>query len=214
MAISGRVPLLLLLGLVGVVLRPEPSTVLLWLLGVLVLVGIDLAVAPSPATVRLTRREPGTVRLGDPAIAAAIVTVVTFVADPGAQDVETAIQVVPFPGLQAAGPAIAVLQTGDGLELGAQVGRFAAGQGAVSHALVDPVIKLGLALVDVHPGRGGGGHGGAGEHRGGQQRDQKLFHIRYPSLHGAARGVTTMRRDKHLEAETVLSRSLSGVQVR
>ncbi len=67
MAISGRVPLLLLLGLVGVVLRPEASTVLLWLLGVLVLVGIDLALAPGPATVRLTRREPGTVRLGDPA---------------------------------------------------------------------------------------------------------------------------------------------------
>ncbi|WP_028656340.1 DUF58 domain-containing protein [Nocardioides sp. J54] len=69
MAISGRVPLLLLLGLVAVVLRPEGSTVWLWLLGVLLLVGIDLAVAPAPASVTLTRRQPGTVRLGDPATA-------------------------------------------------------------------------------------------------------------------------------------------------
>lgn len=69
MAISGRVPLLLLLGLVAVVLRPEASTVLLWLLGVLVLAGIDLAVAAAPRTVSLARREPGTIRLGDPATA-------------------------------------------------------------------------------------------------------------------------------------------------
>ncbi|HVK27398.1 MAG TPA: DUF58 domain-containing protein, partial [Nocardioides sp.] len=74
MAISGRVPLLLLLGLVAVVLRPEASTVLLWLLGVLVLAGIDLAVAAAPGTISLTRREPGTVRLGDPATAGLRVT--------------------------------------------------------------------------------------------------------------------------------------------
>lgn len=69
MAISGRVPLLLLLGLVAVVLRPEASTVLLWLLGVLVLTGIDLAAAAAPGSITLLRREPGTVRLGDPATA-------------------------------------------------------------------------------------------------------------------------------------------------
>lgn len=69
MAISGRVPLLLLLGLVAVVLRPFPSTVALWLLGVLVLAGIDLLLSPSPRSVAITRRQPGTVRLGDPATA-------------------------------------------------------------------------------------------------------------------------------------------------
>lgn len=69
MVLSGRVPLLLLLGLAAVVLRPQPSTVLLWLLGVLLLVGADLLLTPRPGTVRTSRREPGTVRLGDPATA-------------------------------------------------------------------------------------------------------------------------------------------------
>ena len=67
MVISGRVPLLLLLGVGAVVLRPSASTLLLWLLAVLVLVGIDLVLTPRPGAVSLTRRGPGTVRLGDPA---------------------------------------------------------------------------------------------------------------------------------------------------
>ena len=73
MVISGRVPLLLLLGLVAVVLRPVDSTVWLWLLGVLLLVGLDLALTPAPATATLVRRPPGTVRLGDPATSALVV---------------------------------------------------------------------------------------------------------------------------------------------
>ena len=44
MAITGRVPLLLLLGLVAVLLRPGASTVLLWLLVVAVLVGAEGAI--------------------------------------------------------------------------------------------------------------------------------------------------------------------------
>ncbi|WGX98012.1 DUF58 domain-containing protein [Nocardioides sp. L-11A] len=67
MAISGRVPLLLLLGLVAVVLRPQAGTVWLWLLGVLLLVGLDRLLTPSPALASLTRRAAGSVRLGDPA---------------------------------------------------------------------------------------------------------------------------------------------------
>ena len=69
MVISGRVPLLVLMGLVAVWLRPERGTVLLWLLGVLVLVGIDLLLTPRPSSVRIARRAAGTVRLGDPATA-------------------------------------------------------------------------------------------------------------------------------------------------
>ncbi|WP_370290499.1 DUF58 domain-containing protein [Nocardioides sp.] len=65
MLITGRVPLLLLLGVGAVVLRPEPGTVWLWLLGVLVLVALDAALCPSPRTVRLARRPGGSVRLGD-----------------------------------------------------------------------------------------------------------------------------------------------------
>lgn len=65
-AVSGLVPLLLALGIGATLLRPAASTVLLWLLAVLLLVGLDLLLAPSTA-VGLLRRPAGTVRLGDPA---------------------------------------------------------------------------------------------------------------------------------------------------
>jgi len=64
MAITGRVPLLLLVGLVAVLLRPAGSTVLLWLLVVLVLVGVDLLLAVSPRSLTLERASPGRVRVG------------------------------------------------------------------------------------------------------------------------------------------------------
>jgi uncharacterized protein (DUF58 family) len=64
MAITWRVPLLLLLGLVAVVLRPEVSTAWLWVLAVLVLTGLDLALAASPAVVGLDRLPTGRVRVG------------------------------------------------------------------------------------------------------------------------------------------------------
>jgi uncharacterized protein (DUF58 family) len=64
MSIGGRVPLLLLLGLVPVVLRPEASTVRLWLLVVAVLVVADLLLAPSVRTLAVSRQPVGTVRLG------------------------------------------------------------------------------------------------------------------------------------------------------
>ncbi|WP_435770951.1 DUF58 domain-containing protein [Nocardioides sp. SYSU DS0651] len=67
MAISGRVPLLLLLGVGAVLLRPSASTVALWLLGVLLVVALDLLLTPRPDLVGIARRPPGTVRLGDPA---------------------------------------------------------------------------------------------------------------------------------------------------
>jgi uncharacterized protein (DUF58 family) len=66
MALSGRVPLLLLLGLVPVVLRPTPGTVWLWVLAVLVLTAADWLLAPRPDVLTCTRRPIGTVRLGTP----------------------------------------------------------------------------------------------------------------------------------------------------
>ncbi|HEU5039096.1 MAG TPA: DUF58 domain-containing protein [Nocardioides sp.] len=66
MAISGRVPLLLLLGVVAVVLRPSQGTVWLWVLAVALLVGVDLLLAPSPTVLSMTRPAVGTVRLGHP----------------------------------------------------------------------------------------------------------------------------------------------------
>jgi uncharacterized protein (DUF58 family) len=64
MALSGRVPLLLLLGLLPVVLRPAMGTVWLWLLAVVVLTLVDLVLAPRPDGLSLTRSPLGTVRLG------------------------------------------------------------------------------------------------------------------------------------------------------
>ena len=66
MSISGRVPLLLLLGVVAVVLRPQAGTAWLWVLAVLLLVGVDLLLAPSPTLLAVERRPTGSVRLGDP----------------------------------------------------------------------------------------------------------------------------------------------------
>jgi uncharacterized protein (DUF58 family) len=67
MAITGRVPLLLLAGLVAVVLRPTAGTVWLWLLLVLLLGAVDLLLAPRPAALSFVRRPSGTVRTGHPA---------------------------------------------------------------------------------------------------------------------------------------------------
>jgi uncharacterized protein (DUF58 family) len=64
MTIGGRAPLLVLLGLVPVVLRPEASTVGLWLLLVAVLVAGDLLLAPRARSLRITRSPVGAVRMG------------------------------------------------------------------------------------------------------------------------------------------------------
>ncbi|MGH3306238.1 MAG: DUF58 domain-containing protein [Nocardioides sp.] len=59
-------PLLLLLGLLPVLLRPTMGTVCLWLLAVVVLTLVDWALAPRPDGLSLTRRPLGTVRIGQP----------------------------------------------------------------------------------------------------------------------------------------------------
>jgi uncharacterized protein (DUF58 family) len=64
MAITGRVPLLLLLGLVAVLARPAGSTAWLWLLVVVLLVGLDLLLAPASGSLTVARRPPGRVRAG------------------------------------------------------------------------------------------------------------------------------------------------------
>ena len=66
MALTGRVPLLVLLGLLPVVLRPTRGTVWLWLLAVVVLILVDWALASRPDGLSLTRRSLDTVRLGRP----------------------------------------------------------------------------------------------------------------------------------------------------
>lgn len=74
MSISGRVPLLLLLGVGAILLRPEMSTMWLWVLAVLLLVGVDLLLAPKPAVLSLERPPVGSVRLGDPTVTSLVAT--------------------------------------------------------------------------------------------------------------------------------------------
>jgi len=63
-ALTGRVPLLLLLGLVPVAIAPGLLTVRLWWLATVVLVGVDLLLAPSPRRLVVTRELVTPVRLG------------------------------------------------------------------------------------------------------------------------------------------------------
>lgn len=66
MAITGRVPLLLLLGLLPVVLRPSGSTVWLWLLLVALLVVGDVLAAPAPSVLSFERLPTASVRMHSP----------------------------------------------------------------------------------------------------------------------------------------------------
>ncbi|MCW2754151.1 MAG: hypothetical protein JWQ32_1562 [Marmoricola sp.] len=68
MILTGRVPLLLLAGLVPVVLRPGLSTTWLWVLIVLVLVIVDWWLAPAPGGLELERSPAVRVRVGEPAL--------------------------------------------------------------------------------------------------------------------------------------------------
>lgn len=66
MVLTARVPLLLLLGLVPVVLRPTAGTAWLWVLVVVLLVGLDLLLAAPPGSLELERRPTDPVRTGEP----------------------------------------------------------------------------------------------------------------------------------------------------
>ena len=64
MALTGRVPLLLLLGLVPVAIAPGLLTVRLWWLATVALVAVDLLLALSPRRLVVTREPVAPVRLG------------------------------------------------------------------------------------------------------------------------------------------------------
>jgi uncharacterized protein (DUF58 family) len=58
MTVTGRVPLLLLAGVLALVVRPVGSTAAWWVLAVALLVGLDVLHAPRPGQLEVTRR-PG-----------------------------------------------------------------------------------------------------------------------------------------------------------
>ncbi len=63
MAISGRVPLLVLLGVLPTIVWPQPLTVIGWVLLVVILTALDLLAARRPDQLQLTRELPASVRL-------------------------------------------------------------------------------------------------------------------------------------------------------
>lgn len=74
MAISGRVALLLSAGLAALMLRPQLSTLWLWVLAVLALTLADVVAAPAPGSLSLSRPPVGRVRLGEPAATTLVVS--------------------------------------------------------------------------------------------------------------------------------------------
>ena len=64
MTLTGRVPLLLVLGVLALFVRPAGSTALWWVVAVLVLVVLDWLVAASPSSLRIARRPLGLKCLG------------------------------------------------------------------------------------------------------------------------------------------------------
>ena len=65
MSLTGRVPLLVLLGLVPAVLRPQASTVWVWMLLLVLAVLLDLLLAPRPDQVEVRRLRTENARHGD-----------------------------------------------------------------------------------------------------------------------------------------------------
>lgn len=86
MVITGRVPLLLALGLVPVVLRPAMGTVWGWLLLVMLVTVVDWLLAVRPATLSIGRGEVGSVRLGHDAVST------LTVANPGSRSVRALVR--------------------------------------------------------------------------------------------------------------------------
>src|SRR4051794_30715256 len=73
MALSGRAALVALAGIVPLVLAPGALTLLGWLLLLVLLAGVDLALAGSPRALRVVREPVPTVRLGEEVRAALVV---------------------------------------------------------------------------------------------------------------------------------------------
>jgi uncharacterized protein (DUF58 family) len=62
MILTGRVPLVLLLGIAALAVRPSAGTAAWWVVAVVLLVTVDLLLAPRPGTLEVTRRAGGQVR--------------------------------------------------------------------------------------------------------------------------------------------------------
>jgi uncharacterized protein (DUF58 family) len=73
MTLTGRVPLLLLAGVFALVVRPAGSTAAWWVLTVLLLVVMDVLLAPGPGRLEISRLPVGSVRQGETTSTALVV---------------------------------------------------------------------------------------------------------------------------------------------
>lgn len=73
MVLSGRFSLAVLVGIIPVLLRPQWSTVLIWLLVLGLVAAVDLALASSPRTLDVVREDVDQVRLGESTSSALVV---------------------------------------------------------------------------------------------------------------------------------------------
>jgi uncharacterized protein (DUF58 family) len=74
MSLTYRAVALALLGLVPVALWPQGDTVRWWWVAMVVLVGVDVLLAPSPRSLTFAREGPGQVRLGEQTSTSVLVT--------------------------------------------------------------------------------------------------------------------------------------------
>jgi len=108
MVITWRVPVLVLLGIGVVLLRPQGSTVLFWLALVVVLVLADLLLAPSTRLLSVVRRATGPVRQGQPT------TTVLAVHNTGTRAIRGAVRDAWQPSAGAVGNRHRIRLTGGG----------------------------------------------------------------------------------------------------
>ena len=108
MVITWRVPVLVLVGIGVVLLRPQGSTVLFWLALVVVLVLADLLLAPSTRQLSVVRRGTGPVRQGQPT------TTVLAVHNTGTRAIRGAVRDAWQPSAGAVGNRHRIRLTGGG----------------------------------------------------------------------------------------------------
>jgi len=108
MVITWRVPVLVLVGIGVVLLRPQGSTVLFWLALVVVLVLADLLLAPSTRLLSVVRRATGPVRQGQPT------TTVLAVHNTGTRAIRGAVRDAWQPSAGAVGNRHRIRLTGGG----------------------------------------------------------------------------------------------------
>jgi uncharacterized protein (DUF58 family) len=141
MALSGRFVLLVALGVVPVVLLPDPWVVLIgWLVVVLLVTVLDLALAGSPRALRVTRNSPDAIRLGETATSAVVLL------NAGRRTVRAVVRDA-WPPSAAASPARhrVVLPAGERRSLTTRLTPFRRGERAAAAVTVRSFGPLGIA---------------------------------------------------------------------